>query len=136
MQTFQPDDPTIRAAVSQDYVGFATRELGHRKDTHLPPFARMVRIVMRDQDLEKLNELAEQVANELNNALVPHGREIEMRGPMPCAIQRIAGYHRAQMVLTASSPARLQNVLAAVREKGALARSERIAVDVDPVSLL
>jgi primosomal protein N' len=59
-----------------------------------------------------------------------------MKGPMPCAIGRIAGYHRYQITLTAASPGTLQKLLAAVRRKGTLARNDRIAVDVDPVSLL
>jgi primosomal protein N' len=59
-----------------------------------------------------------------------------MKGPMPCAISRIAGYFRNQIVLSSPSPTRLQRVLAEARARGGLARSERIAVDVDPVSLL
>ena len=55
---------------------------------------------------------------------------------VPCAIGRIAGYFRYQIVLSSPRAAPLQAVLARVRDKGALARSERIAVDVDPVSLL
>ena len=52
------------------------------------------------------------------------------------AISRIAGYYRNQIVLLCRSAAPLQRVLAAVRGKGQLAKNERIAVDVDPVSLL
>ena len=59
-----------------------------------------------------------------------------MRGPMPCAINRIAGYWRHQILLQAPQAGPLQAVLAAVRDKGHLARGERVAVDVDPVSLL
>src|SRR5437588_11082954 len=32
LQTFQPDDPTIRAAIRQDFAGFARTELAHRRD--------------------------------------------------------------------------------------------------------
>jgi primosomal protein N' (replication factor Y) len=131
-----PDDPTIRAALKQDYEGFTRTELEHRKQIGLPPFSRMVRIVLRDQDPEKLNKLAEQLAAQLSLAAAPHGPSVQMRGPMPCAIGRIAGYFRSQIVMTSPSAARLQNILAAVREKGALARNERVAVDVDPVALL
>ena len=59
-----------------------------------------------------------------------------MKGPMPCAIGRIAGYFRYQIVLTQRCGQQLQTVLAAVREKAWTAKSDRIAVDVDPVSLL
>jgi primosomal protein N' (replication factor Y) len=136
VQTFQPDDPTIRAAKVQDFVGFATQELKHRREVGLPPFARMVRIILRDQDQPKLLKHSEELAALLSDALLQEGDAVKMKGPMPCPINRIAGYWRNQIVLTSREAARLQRVLASVRESGHLARSERIAVDVDPVSLL
>jgi primosomal protein N' (replication factor Y) len=136
LQTFLPDDPTIQAAIRQDFVGFAKNELVSRRQVGLPPFGRMVRIVLRDQDSDKLFKHCEELAAQLNEATAKEGDAIRMKGPMPCAISRIAGYFRNQIVLTAASAAPLQRVLAAVREKGHLARNERIAVDVDPVSLL
>jgi hypothetical protein len=39
-------------------------------------------------------------------------------------------------VLGSPRASKLQNILASVREKGHLAERDRIAVDVDPVSLL
>jgi primosomal protein N' (replication factor Y) (superfamily II helicase) len=136
LQTFLPEDPTIQSAIRQDYVGFAIKELVSRKQVGLPPFARMVRIVLRDQDTDKLFKHSEELAAQLTEAIATEGGSVRMRGPMPCAISRIAGYHRNQIVMTASKAAPLQRVLAAVRGKGHLARNERIAVDVDPVSLL
>jgi primosomal protein N' (replication factor Y) len=136
LQTFLPDDPTIQMAVKQDYDGFARFELEHRRQVGLPPFTRMVRIVLRDQDPAKLNQRGGELAAQLTQALAAHGTSIVMRGPAPCAIGRIAGYYRAQIVLSSVSAARLQSVLGQVREKGALARNPRIAVDVDPVALL
>jgi primosomal protein N' len=55
---------------------------------------------------------------------------------MPCAISRIAGYFRNQIVLGSPRADRLQRVLKTLREKGELAKTDRVAVDVDPVSLL
>jgi primosomal protein N' (replication factor Y) len=139
LQTFLPDDPSIRLALQQHYPAFAERELALRREVGLPPITRMVRIVMRDQDSTKLIQLAEELAAELTaaiNAGAEGGLPVQMKGPMPCAISRIAGYHRYQITLTAALPGTLQKLLAAVRQKGALARNERIAVDVDPVSLL
>jgi len=136
LQTFLPDDPTIQFAIKQDYEGFAEEELSQRKQVGLPPFARMVRIVMRDQDEQKLQRLAAELATRLVNAAVPDGHRVRVKGPMPCAIGRISGYWRQQIVLSSPDPARLQRILAAVREKGGLTKSDRVAVDVDPVSLL
>ena len=136
LQTFMPDDPTIKAAIRQDFVGFAKGELTSRKQVGLPPYARMVRIVLRDQDADKLHKYSEELSAQLEEAAAKEGGAVRMKGPMPCAISRIAGYFRNQIVMLAPTPAPLQRVLAAVREKGHLAKNERIAVDVDPVSLL
>jgi primosomal protein N' len=96
----------------------------------------MVRIIIRDQEPEKLFKLSEELAADILQAAVPEGDAVRVRGPMPCAINRIAGYFRNQIVMLSPEPARLQRILSRVREKGGLAKSDRIAVDVDPVSLL
>jgi len=150
LQTFLPDDPTIRAAIKQDYVGFARTELASRRQVGLPPFARMVRIVMRDQDQDELHKKCEELgvrvmeavgqvesANELLRTQDSGLRtSILVKGPMPCAINRIAGYYRNQIVMQSPRAELLQKVLAILREGGHLATSDRIAVDVGPVSLL
>jgi primosomal protein N' (replication factor Y) len=148
LQTFLPDDPTIQAALRQDFVGFAQKELQARREVGLPPFTRMVRIVLREQETEKLYKHCDELAAEVAQAVAEEAERhppaigtmdrgaVQVKGPMPCAISRIAGYYRNQIVLASASGNRLQAVLANLREKGCLKKNERIAVDVDPVSLL
>jgi primosomal protein N' (replication factor Y) len=150
LQTFQPDDPTIQAAIRQDFAGFAKTELVSRRDVGLPPFSRMARIILRDQDQDKLHQRSADLAGDVAEAIAAAGGlfpttggsarsaadEVRMKGPMPCAISRIAGYYRYQIVLTAAKPSALQTVLATVRKKGELTKADRVAVDVDPVGLL
>ncbi|HSI33989.1 MAG: primosomal protein N', partial [Phycisphaerae bacterium] len=166
LQTFLPDDPTIQAALRQDFIGFAKGELAHRKDTGLPPFGRMARIVLRDQDQDALHKRAEVLAGKALEAIEQvlaamvaraerakdeGGRmkdektsasasslpsPIQLKGPMPCAIAKIAGYYRTQIVLQSPRADTIQRVLNLLREADLLAANDRIAVDVDPVSLL
>ncbi|HEX4796551.1 MAG TPA: primosomal protein N' [Humisphaera sp.] len=137
LQTFLPDDPTIGAALRHDFTGFAQSELKSRREVGLPPYARMVRIVLRDEDSVKLHKYSEELAAVLNEAIArDHATTIRIKGPMPCAISRIAGYFRNQIVLLAQTTGPLQRLLADVRKKGGLTKTERVAVDVDPVSLL
>ena len=135
LQTFNPYDETIRAALKGDYKGFADRELQHRRQTGYPPFGRMVRIVVRDTDEDKLMRRAETLGGHVFDTSVSVGG-VDVMGPMPCPISRIAGYGRQQILLRAATPQPLQKVLARVREAGHLATNDRVAVDVDPVSLL
>ena len=90
--------------------------------------ARMVRVILRDQDQEKLHKHSEELASALSEAVMKEGDQVRMKGPMPCAISRIAGYYRNQIVLLSPRASRLQTVLATVREQGGLAKSDRIAV--------
>ena len=136
LQTFLPDDPTIKFALKQDYLGFAAAELKLRKEVELPPFSRMVRIVLRDQEPEVLHKLSEDLAAAVNDAVAAGGLPVIVKGPMPCPISRIAGFHRNQIVMQSAQAAALQRVLAHVRKAGGLTKNERVAVDVDPVSLL
>ncbi len=136
LQTFMPDDPTIRFALKQDFLGFAATELKQRKQVGLPPFTRMVRIIIRDQDQDKLHRLSDDLSAALNEAVHEVGEGVAVKGPMPCPISRIAGYFRNQLVLVSPSAEKLQRVLAHMRKAKALAKSDRIAVDVDPTSLL
>ncbi len=142
LQTFMPDDPTIQSAIKQDYEGFAAREIQARREVGLPPATRMVRIHLRDQDIEKLQDRAQKLHDLLNAAIASDSQlsagkpPIVIKGPMPCAVNRIAGYHRFQILLLCPSAAALQRILYAARQRKAFADSEKTAVDVDPISLL
>jgi len=136
LQTFLPDDPTIQSALRHDFLAFASNEIKNRRDVGLPPFSRMVRIILRDENQEQVHRHAEELTAELAKAADKHGEGVRLRGPMPCAISRIAGYWRDQILLTSPSPGRLQEILAEVRAAGGFSKTDRVAVDVDPVSLL
>ncbi|MFN4242426.1 MAG: primosomal protein N' [Tepidisphaerales bacterium] len=135
LQTFNPDDPAITAAIRQDYEGFASRELQQRQAVGLPPFHRLCRIILRDQDDAHLQRHVALLA-EAVQSLLPRHPQVKLRGPMPCAINRIAGYHRANLLLSAPRAADLQRLLHDLRTGGHLKPLDRIAVDVDPVHLL
>ena len=108
-------------------------ELEERRRCGLPPYARMARIVVRDEDHVKAVAGAERLAEGLRGIAGP---EIRLRGPAPCPIARIAGKHRHQVELLAPGAAALQTVLAAARRAGLVHSAAEMAVDVDPVALL
>lgn len=136
VQTLQPDAPAIRRAAEHDYEAFADRELADRERFGLPPVRRLVRILVRHGGESEAEGLAEELVRRLQ-AL--DGEGIEMRGPHPCAIARIAGRYRLQIELLADSPGHATRFLANARAAGVftgpVALGEAVAVDVDPVSL-
>ncbi|MCC5830726.1 MAG: primosomal protein N' [Phycisphaeraceae bacterium] len=139
VQSFQPEDRTIKMAAAGQYEAFAMEELEIRDQSVLPPVARMARIVVRDQDFDAAIKRADALGQGCGRAVTELGCEVEIRGPAACPISRIAGYHRHQVELIAPPPraaARLQALLAHLRSAGVIRSDHRMAVDVDPVVLL
>ena len=65
---------------------------------------------------------------------------IEIRGPVPCAIARIASRYRVQVEILADGPGASARFIANARDGGVfagpLALGEAVAIDVDPTSLM
>lgn len=135
VQTLVPDDATIRAATAHDYVGFATRELGIRREACLPPFSRMARVVCRDLDRRKAEAAINAVFAELSAANEALGLGVSITPPAPCPIERVADHFRFDLRMTGADAGSLQKLLAAVRSAGHLTSNAAMAVDVDPVSM-
>ncbi|MFZ4575168.1 MAG: primosomal protein N', partial [Phycisphaerales bacterium] len=131
IQTMNPTLGAVRFAAAHDYLSFAREELAVRTAAGLPPVTRMARIVCRDEDPDKAGAAAAEIAAYLR------AREdgVEVRGPAPCGISRIAGYYRFEIVLIAASAGRLQASLGAARAAGLVKSDAATAVDVDPVAL-
>ena len=74
VQTFNPDHPAILAAVRHDYAAFAAGELPLRKLLGYPPFASMIRLVVRGPQEETTGEFAAHVGQRLGECLRSRGR--------------------------------------------------------------
>ncbi len=134
VQTFQPHAPAIRLAALHRYEEFAGHELEDRIRFDLPPHRRMARLVVRDEDESKAAATARRLVEQL--AAAASASEVELRGPAPCPIARIAGRHRMQIELLGASATAIQGLLQEARASGHLRPGEGLAVDVDPVALL
>lgn len=133
VQTLNPHAPSITRAARHDFVGFAGDELGSRYQTGLPPYVRMVRIVVRDEQHAR----AEERATEIVELLRAHGdARVHINGPMPCTITRIANFYRFEIEMMCRSPKPMQDAMQRVRAKGLLKSDSRVAIDVDPIWLM
>ena len=133
IQTQNPHHPAIVLAARHDYITFARDELAIRTRAGLPPMARMARIVCRDVDFEKAQNLAEKLATAMRGAAPS---TVGIRGPMPCAISRIANYFRFSVDVLAPDARTLHATLDTLRRAGLLKSDAATAVDVDPVALM
>lgn len=135
VQTFSPGAWSIRCAARHDYRAFAEKELASRRQSGLPPVTRMARLVCRDEQHDKALARAHEIAQSIRAISQPDD-DLRVRGPMPCPIARIAGFHRVSIELLAPSPGPIQRVIARLRGEASVRSDARTAIDVDPIALL
>ncbi len=133
VQTMNPGSAAITRAALHDYAGFANDELNLRRLANLPPTTRMVRIVVRDEDSLQARERARTIADLLRAA---GSQRLEVIGPMPCTISRIANRFRWAIELSCPSPKPMQEAMAVLRKDGLLKSDSAVAIDVDPIWLM
>ena len=133
IQTFQPEAPAIQMAARHDFESFAMGELAERARFGLPPVRRLARLVVRESGEDRCLARAKELVGGLR-PLLEAG--VELRGPEPCAIGRIGGRHRMQVLVFAEDPRTLRSFLLRGRQKEVLRPGETLAIDVDPTGLL
>jgi primosomal protein N' (replication factor Y) len=75
IQTSQPDHPLIQAVLAFDYKRMAIEQLKDRKTFRYPPYYRLIVLVLRCNNEQTLDQIADRYAemlyNELGDRVIP-----------------------------------------------------------------
>ncbi|MEX2111643.1 MAG: primosomal protein N', partial [Pirellulales bacterium] len=136
VQTFSPDHPAIVAAMRHDYAMFAENELPSRRSLHYPPFASMIRLVIRGPSEPTAGQFAETVAGHLNAVLANAEGPWRVLGPAPAPIPKLRGEYRFQIQLHGAIGAALRDAVRGTM--AALKPPDEVQwiADVDPLDML
>lgn len=138
LQTYNPAHFSIDAAKEQDFKAFYQTEIQFRKALDYPPFSRMVLVKISGKDRQRTEQAALEMGEASLSLKAGRFDSVQVLGPVPAPVSRIAGRYRWQILLRDASVKRLHRfVHHLISENGSLAkaRNVRIAVDVDPVSM-
>jgi primosomal protein N' (replication factor Y) len=136
IQTRNPEHPLLRSLVTEGYDALAERLLDEREEARLPPAARMALIRAESTQPEAAAACLRAAAAELGDPPPP---DLEVFGPAPAPMERIAGRYRAQLALQSPTRRPLHRALRTLRpwlETAREARRVRWSIDVDPVEML
>ncbi|MDL2269498.1 primosomal protein N' [Desulfosarcina sp. OttesenSCG-928-G17] len=142
LQTFNPDHFSIMAATRQDFTTFYNQEIGFRKALGYPPFTRMIAIRLAGKDPAQTAASAHAVGAGCQALLSPEGPfhgQIQVMGPIPAPVARIANHHRWQLLVKGTSANLLHRFVEDLTsgQKPVSAKSHvRITLDVDPFYLM
>jgi primosomal protein N' (replication factor Y) (superfamily II helicase) len=136
VQTYNPEHPAIRAAVRHDYVGFATNELPMREMLQYPPYASMVRLVIRGPVEKATEEFAKGLATRLQAELAAREADAKLLGPAPAPFARLKGRYRFQVQVQAADGQRLREAVRQLLVDIPAGDDIQWIADVDPVEML
>jgi len=134
VQTFHEDAPAIHFAINHDYDGFAAWEMPSRKKTHLPPYSRMIRFIVRHADVDRARAGAEALGRELRRLLPDEG--VTMVGPQQAGVPKIRNQFRFHILLIAARAGLVQRFLHTHMESLCRGIDAELVADVDPIHLL
>lgn len=132
IQTRNPEHPALQLARQHDVLGFLERELADRRELGYPPFARLALVRLDAVEESQARAEASRLAARARDA---GGNSVRVLGPSPAPIARLRNRYRFQFVLRGTDRSAIRKSLLAVARSGS-DRRVRVAIDVDPVSML
>jgi len=136
IQSYHPEHYALQYATEQNYLKFYEHEIRYRREMRYPPFALLINLLVRHQDLTKAAATGAELVR-LLKASDPQ-RSMRVLGPAPAPIGRIRGEHRLQVLIKSrhrrEAREALDKAMRSLRENGFDPRL--VTIDTDPVSLM
>lgn len=96
IQTYNPDNTILKAALANDWDGFYAQQLTERQQFNLPPFAYLLKL----KCIKKKAQTAEQAAKLLATKL-SRDSSLQILGPSPAFYSKVAGAYQWQIIVKA-----------------------------------
>tara|TARA_B100000767_G_scaffold54785_1_gene50306 strand:- start:3715 stop:5670 length:1956 start_codon:yes stop_codon:yes gene_type:complete len=128
-QTMNPLDGTLKNLISNNPEKFLANELTLREKNKLPPFYRLISIIIS----AKIEEDSYRGALEVKKKLISISN-MQVLGPVESPIFRIKNKYRTRLLIKTKNNNLIQKKLAQVLENLRISKKIKLMVDVDPIN--
>lgn len=131
LQTYMPEHPVMEALISGDRDSFMAREREARQAQGLPPFGRLVALIVSGHDEAQVIAIARDLGRS-----APRQQNVEILGPAPAPLSLLRGRFRHRLLLKCP---RNTNASALSRDwvgQVKIPNQVRVTIDVDPYTFL
>lgn len=131
IQTRQPDNKIIQALLSGDRQDFIDAEMAERERADMPPFTRLVSLILSSEDEGRVINYAKNMAMQ-----APTSDQFIIYGPAPAPLAKLRGRYRVRFLVKAAKTLNIQKTIRYWIDQMPKDKVIRIQVDVDPMSFL
>jgi len=124
IQTYNPENSILKAAVSKDYESFYDAEINEREQHNYPPFSFLMSLTVS----RKKEETAISAAEDLAKTIINKYPKLEVLGPAPAFYSQSSRGFRWQIVIKAKDRSKLLDI--------ANSLPSGWSFDIDPYNLL
>ena len=128
-QTISPENETLNNLIKNNPEKFLDNELILRKKNKLPPFSRLIAIIISSTKKELSYRGAQEVKNKLK-----FFNELEVLGPVESPISKIKKRFRSRLLLRFSNNELYQKKIAKLLKNLKISSKIKLTVDVDPIN--
>ena len=131
IQTYMPENRVMQALVDNHRDAFLAVEAEERQAAGMPPFARLVALIVSGPAPEEVEAVSRALAR-----TAPRGEGMVVLGPAPAPLAMLRGQHRERLLFKARRDVPVQRVVTDWLAQVAVPNSVRVQVDIDPYSFL
>ncbi len=131
LQTYMPEHPVMAALISGERDQFMAREQDARRAQGLPPFGRLVALIISGRDEDQVTATARDLAR-----LAPRQPNVHILGPAPAPLSLLRGRFRHRLLLKCPRTINASHLARAWVDQADIPTQVRVAIDVDPYSFL
>ena len=128
-QTLSPENETLNNLIKNNPEQFLENELIVRKNNKLPPFSRLIAVIISSKSKDLSFRGAQEIKIKLKSI-----RELEVMGPVDSPISRIKKKFRCRLLIRFSNSQLFQKKIAKLLENLKISSKIKLTVDVDPVN--
>ena len=128
-QTLSPQDVILNELIKNKSEELLQNELQIREKNKLPPFTRLVSLIISSKDRSLSLQGAREIKIKLNKL-----NDIEVLGPVDSPLLKIKKYFRTRLLLRFNNHLLMQKKITNVLNKLKISPKIKLTVDVDPVN--
>ena len=128
-QTYTPDDEILLNISKNNPHAFLQKELSLRKEKKLPPFYRLVSLIISGKNESIIMKFATNIKSKL-----PKINEVDILGPVLAPITRLRKKYRCRILIRYPKNLFMQKYLSQSLNEIKMVSGIKLEVDVDPVN--
>jgi primosomal protein N' (replication factor Y) len=128
-QTITPLNETLKDVLANDPEKFLNNELIVRKNKNLPPFSRLIALIISANSSQDSLRAAQEIKKKLS-VLV----ELDVLGPVDSPIFRVKKKFRTRLLLRSKNSNLIQKKVGKIIENLTISKKIKLTVDVDPIN--